>query len=214
MLIMARNAEDIFQEMGIEGGAEAVTQAAATFIRLHPLYHIPPSTQDLSESELKILEAGGFPKPSLQLCLGDNIAIVAGDVGVLIASALSQAQAAKLLDDVDPSRIRQLISQGTLYAISGENNVNVLPRFQFTKHAVLPGLEKVLPLINKEVHPIAVQHFFLSPNADLYSEELNTTLSPRGLADYWPQSRTGGQNGGQFIVRRWPNFPSHLAWRC
>lgn len=175
---MARNAEDIFQEVGIEGGAEAVTQAAATFIRLHPLYHTPPSAKDLSESELEVLEAGGFPKPPPKLSLGDNIAIVAGEVGVLIAGALSQAQTAKLLD-VDPSRVRQRIGQGTLYAITGANNVKVLPRFQFTDQGLLPGLEKVLPVINKEAHPIAVQRFFLTPNADLYSEELNADLSPR-----------------------------------
>lgn len=175
---MARNAEDIFQELGIDGGAEAVTQAAATFIRLHPLYHTPPSTQDLSESELEILEAGGFPKPPKRLSLGDNIAIVAGEVGVLIASALTQAQAAERLG-VDQSRVRQRIGQGTLYAITGENNVKVLPRFQFTDQGVLPGVEKILPVINKEAHPIAVQRFFLTAQADLYSEELNTVLSPR-----------------------------------
>ena len=175
---MARNAEDIFRELGIEGGAEAVTQAAATFIQLHPLYTVPPSAQDLSEHELKVLEEGGFPKLPAEISLGDNIAIVAGEIGVLIASALSQAQAAHLLG-VDPSRIRQRISQGSLYAITDENNVKVLPRFQFTDKGALPGLDKILPVIHKEAHPIAVQRFFLTPNADLFSEELQANLSPR-----------------------------------
>jgi hypothetical protein len=96
----------------------------------------------------------------------------------MIASALSQSQAAQLLG-VDQSRIRQRIGQGTLYTITGENNVKVLPRFQFTDEGVLPGLEKVLPVINNEAHPIAVQRFFLTVSSDLYSEELQANLSPR-----------------------------------
>lgn len=175
---MARKAEDIFEQMGIEGGAEAVTNAAATFIRLHPLYTSPPSSKDLSEQELKVLEEGGFPKLPDDVSLGDNIAVVAGEVGVMIASALTQSHAAQLLG-VDQSRIRQRISQGTLYAVAGENNAKVLPRFQFTDKGVVPGLEKVLPVINKEAHPIAVQRFFLTVSADLYSEELDDNLSPR-----------------------------------
>lgn len=175
---MARNAEDIFQQMGIEGGAEAVTDAAAAFIRLHPLYTFPPTSKDLSEHELRILEEGGFPKVPDRVSLGENLAIVAGEVGVMIASALTQSQAAQLLG-VDQSRIRQRISQGTLYTIAGGNNVKVLPRFQFTADGVLPGLEKVLAVINKEAHPIAVQRFFLTVSSDLFSAELQANLTPR-----------------------------------
>ncbi len=175
---MAQNAEDIFQQMGIEGGAEAVTHAAATFIRLHPLYFVSPSSRDLSEHELNVLRDGGFPSIPDTVSLGDNIAIVAGEVGVMIAGAFTQSQVAELLG-VDQSRIRQRISQGTLYAITGENNVKVLPRFQFTVSGALPVLEKVLPAINKDTHPIAVQRFFLTASADLYSDELKTNLTPR-----------------------------------
>ena len=175
---MARNAEDIFQKMGIEGGAEAVTHAAATFIALHPLFTRPPSSSDLSEHDLRVLEEGGFPLKATPESLSDNMAIIAGEVGVMIASALSQSQAAQLLG-VDPSRVRQRISQGTIYAIAGENNVKVLPRFQFTDKGVLPGLDKILPVIHHDAHPIAVQRFFLTVSTDLYSEELHTFLSPR-----------------------------------
>lgn len=175
---MARNAEDFFREQGIEWGAEAVTQAAAAFIRLHPLFHSRPSSHDLSEPELKVLKTDGFPLPNDSFSLANNIAIVAGKVGVLIAGALSQTDAVTLLG-VDQSRIRQRISQGTLYAVTGENNVKVLPRFQFNDNNVLPGLGKILPLINKEAHPITVQRFFLSTPVDLSSDELSAPLSPR-----------------------------------
>jgi len=184
---MTRNAKDIFQQMGIEGGAEAVTNAAATFIRLHPLTTFPPSSRDLSENDLKLLEEGGFPKTPDDISLSDNIAIIASEVGVMIASALSQSQAAQWLG-VNQSRIRQRISQATLYAITGDNRTKVLPRFQFTEKGALPGLEKVLLMINKEAHPVVIQRFFVAASVDLYSDELKTNLSPRDwlISEYSP----------------------------
>jgi len=175
---MTQNAKDIFQQMGIVGGAKAVTNAAATFIRRHPLTTFPPSSQDLSENDIKLLEEGGFPKAPNDISLSDNIAIIAGEVGVMIASALSQSQAAQLLG-VNQSRIRQRISQTTLYAITGNNRTKVLPSFQFTEKGALPGLEKVLPAINKEAHPVVIQRFFVTASVDLYSDELKINLSPR-----------------------------------
>ena len=59
-IIVVKNAEDIFRKLGIDGGVEAVVQAAASFFRNHPLYLAPPNSQDLSEAEFKALEAGGF----------------------------------------------------------------------------------------------------------------------------------------------------------
>lgn len=53
------------------------------------------------------------------------------------------------------------------------------PRFQFTGHATLPGLDKVLAAISPEAHPIAVQRFFLGLSGDLYADSLSRTLSPR-----------------------------------
>lgn len=174
----SQNAEDLFHKMGIEGGADAVTHAAASFISQHPLYSIAPSSQDLTEHELKLLRDGGFPKVTKTVSLSNNLTIVAGEIGVMIASALSQKDAAHLMG-VDESRIRQRISQGTLYAISGDYNKKVLPRFQFTDTGTLPGLEKVLPVINKDAHPMAVQRFFLTVSEDLYSKEMKAPLSPR-----------------------------------
>ncbi len=176
--MQVQNVEDLFLEMGIEGGTTAVAKAAATFIRLHPLYNTPPSSNDLSDTEVKLLREGGFPEITDSISLSDNLTIIAGEVGVMIASALSQMKAANLLS-VDESRIRQRIGNGTLYAMAGDNNKKVLPRFQFTKTGTLPGLGKVLPAINNDVHPIAIQRFFLTPSEDLYSKELNTILSPR-----------------------------------
>jgi len=175
---MARKAKDIFQEMGIEGGVEAVTHAAAMFIQRHPFSQIPTSTRDLSEHELNILEQGGFPPLPECVSSSENMTTVAGEIGVMIAGSLSQAQAAQLMG-VDPSRVRQRISQRTLYAILGDDNVKVLPRFQFTDKGALPGLEKILPVINDEAHPIAIQRFFLTASPDLYSDEAKTNLSPR-----------------------------------
>jgi len=185
-----QNAEDLFHEMGIEGGTAAVANAAASFIRRHPLYSAPPSTTDLSEAEIKLLQEGGFPEITdfTSSKCSDNLATIAGEVGVMIASALSQVQTAHLLN-VAESRIRQRISKRTLYAIVGDNNKKVLPRFQFTISSTLPGLEKVLPAINNNVHPVVIQRFFLTASEDLYAKELKTILSPRDwlIARYPPE---------------------------
>ena len=186
--MQAQSVEDLFREIGIEGGIAAVANAAASFIRRHPLYSTPPSSKDLSETEIKLLQEGKFPEITAFTTLSENMTIVAGEVGVMIASALSQTKAANLLS-VDESRIRQRIGKGTLYAIAGDNNKKVLPRFQFTKTGTLPGLEKVLPAINNDVHPIAIQRFFLTPSEDLYAKEMKTMLSPRDwlIARYSPE---------------------------
>jgi len=173
---MGQNAKELFLELGIEGGEEAVIDAAAAFLRTHPLFRIVPSNHDLTDHELSLLAAGGFPAPATSL--SDAITQVAGEVGVLIASALSQAQAAKRLG-VDASRIRQRIAQRTLYAVQGNTSSKVLPLFQFTESGTLPHLEKIIPVISASAHPMAVQRFFLSPTPDLYSEETASPLSPR-----------------------------------
>ena len=56
---------------------------------IHGPYASPSSTQDLSAHELRVLEDRGFPILPKQISLGDNLAIVAGEVGVLLANALA-----------------------------------------------------------------------------------------------------------------------------
>lgn len=177
--LMAQELDGIQADFGVE--KDEIFDVARAFLRSHPFLSpippAPPAANELSAHELSVLAEGGFPEPGPS-ALRHNIAVLAGEVGVMITSALSQADAAELLG-VDQSRIRQRISQGTLFTVSGATGAKVLPKFQFTEEGALPGLEKILPVINAEAHPVSVQRFFITPNADLYSDILESELSPR-----------------------------------
>lgn len=81
--------------------------------------------------------------------------------------------------NLDPSRIRQRIRERTLLAIdfNGEKRV---PRFQFEKGNVeVPGLAKVLTLVDDKMSPLAFAMWFLTPTTDLPLGEDEGSTSPR-----------------------------------
>jgi hypothetical protein len=83
------------------------------------------------------------------------------DYMALLETSLSTAEAARYLK-VDVSRIRQR-----------------LPRFQFERKQVLPGLREVISALPEALNPLDVAEWFLSPNPDLELEEQAASLSPR-----------------------------------
>lgn len=83
--------------VGFPFGAAAVTHSVATFIRQPHLYSARPTSKDLSEHERWFLKEGGFPKAPNTVSLGENLAVVAGEAGIIIASALYQSHATQLL---------------------------------------------------------------------------------------------------------------------
>jgi hypothetical protein len=52
----------------------------------------------------------------------------------------------------------------------------------------VPGLGEVVPALPEELHPLSVHRWFVTPDADLASEETGRELSPREwlLAGYEP----------------------------
>ena len=139
---------------------------------------LPNEIHKLTDCELEMLDMGGFPRPPSMVSLGDNNSAIEKEMEALIADALTLEEAAKLLK-ASQNTIRLQMEQGGLYAISGTDQAELLPRFQFLEYRTLPGLHKILPAISKEAHPLSVQRFFLTPNTDLYSDALETNLSPR-----------------------------------
>jgi len=100
----------------------------------------------------------------------------------LLGSSLTAREAAELLG-VNPSRIRQRIEAGSLFGILDGNQWR-LPRLQFERRSVLPGLTEVLASRPPELNPLDLAEWFLSPNPDLEIEDPKspegpTTLSPR-----------------------------------
>jgi hypothetical protein len=80
--------------------------------------------------------------------------------------------------DLDASRIRQRIREGSLLAVelNGEKRV---PRFQFEGAVEVPGLTKVLQATQGRMTPLAFAMWFLTPTQDLQTDDGATAVSPR-----------------------------------
>ncbi len=97
------------------------------------------------------------------------------DYMALLETSYTTAQAAKHLK-VDVSRIRQRLRERTLLGIDYDGERR-LPRFQFERHRVLPGLREVMAALPEALNPLDVAQWFLAPNPDLEVGE--QSLSPR-----------------------------------
>jgi hypothetical protein len=78
------------------------------------------------------------------------------DYMALLETSLTVGDVAKLLK-VDVSRIRQRIRERSLYGIEYEGEYR-LPRFQFERRQVLPGLREVLASLPEALTPLEVAH--------------------------------------------------------
>ncbi|MET1255309.1 hypothetical protein [Aliikangiella maris] len=138
--------------------------------------------RDFSKSEIEALIEGGFPveheTPSSSQVI-DLISKVSAEYATIASTSIDTSEAARHLK-VNPSRIRQRISEHSLLAIQGIENTWLLPRFQFDDNGnEIPGMRRVLQSIDKGCHPITINGFLNTPQADLYSELLNKSLTPK-----------------------------------
>jgi hypothetical protein len=80
---------------------------------------------------------------------------------------------------VNPSRLRQRLAQRTLYGIK-EGGSWRIPTFQFDarRKKLVRGIEKVLPHIRADAHPLAVASWFSTPHQDLVVGEEETPVTP------------------------------------
>jgi hypothetical protein len=90
------------------------------------------------------------------------------------------AQAAGHLG-VAESRVRQRLGERTLYGIKRPGGWR-LPRFQFTtrvtERGTVPGIERVLPRLAPDLHPLEVVGWLTTPNPDLTVGEEERPVSP------------------------------------
>lgn len=99
------------------------------------------------------------------------------DYMALLETSLTTAEAARYLK-VDVSRIRQRLRERSLYGVDYDGERR-LPRFQFERKQVLPGLREVISALPEALNPLDVAEWFLSPNPDLELEDEDAPLSPR-----------------------------------
>jgi hypothetical protein len=106
---------------------------------------------------------------------GDPLAQSVADYMALLETSYTTSEASKHLK-VDVSRVRQRLREGTLFGIE-YNGERRLPRFQFERRQVLPGLREVMAALPVGMNPLDVAQWFLAPNPDLEVGE--KILSPR-----------------------------------
>lgn len=140
------------------------------------LYPLEPRC-DLTVAEADTLARGGLDLSPRAHGEESALAHTAAKYAALLETSLTTAQVAKRLG-VDPSRVRQRLTEGTLYGIRSSAGWR-LPVFQFDDGVVLPGLGEILPRLNPHLHPVGVYNFFTAQNVDLHVEEVGRCLSPR-----------------------------------
>jgi DNA-binding protein Rv2175c, wHTH domain len=157
--------------------------ARAALARNRPLtIGTPPSvrrrTSDFSVAEVAALRSVGAFKDEAPV-QADNDPLIRSQAQYMavLEESLSAAEAAKLLH-VDVSRVRQRLRERSLFGIEHEGSWR-LPRFQFERRAVIPGLAQVLKTLPPDLFPLDVVDWFVLPDPDLKLDSDTAPLSPR-----------------------------------
>jgi hypothetical protein len=148
------------EPMRAEAGQGVSTAAALTMGEVDALESVGMSTAKW---------AGEASRDPLMRSIADYMA--------LLETSLSTGEAARYLK-VDVSRIRQRLRERSLYGIEYDGERR-LPRFQFERKQVVPGLREVVSALPEGLNPLDVAEWFLSPNPDLVLEEHDAAVSPR-----------------------------------
>ena len=158
--------------------------ARAALARNRPLTTAatPPSSRrpaaELSATELDALRGvGAFKDDAVVGTDNDPLIRSQAQYMALLEESLSATEAAKLLR-VDVSRVRQRLRERSLFGLEYEGSWR-LPRFQFERRLVIPGLAQVLKALPPDLFPLDVVDWFLLPESELQLESDEAPLSPR-----------------------------------
>lgn len=136
----------------------------------------PSMEGGLSDAERALLTEGGFdaePSPGEPLPM-DRGAL---EYDSLLRESYDPEEAAKILQ-VNTSRIRQRLGrQRTLFGIKDGRGWR-LPKFQFARRRLVPGIGQVFAGLPPDMHPVAVYRWFVTPHPDLVVESTDQTISP------------------------------------
>lgn len=133
--------------------------------------------QELTPEQAAVLEGGGLDLAPLRQGERLQADVTSADYAALIRSSLTTRDLARLLRR-NPSRIRQRIHDGTIYAFRPAGEW-LIPAFQVYGDALLPGLGKVVSRLRSGIHPLKVERWFLQPNPDLTDPEEAHPWAPR-----------------------------------
>jgi len=96
---------------------------------------------------------------------------------------------------VDRSRISQRMAEGSLYSFTVDGDQRLFPQWEFKDRKPLQGLRTVFGALDSRLHPLTVDNWFTTPDADLAAgdeqfspaEWLATGGSPDKLVDLVPE---------------------------
>ena len=143
-------------------------------------YAVPggSAAQALTAGEIDALESVGLSTAAWAgRANQDPLMRSIADYMALIETSFTTGQAASYLK-LDVSRVRQRLRERSLYGIEYDGERR-LPRFQFERKQVLPGLREVIGALPEHLNPLDVAEWFLSPNPDLEVAGQDAPLSPR-----------------------------------
>lgn len=178
MRIKAAATDEFWIRYGFRGGvSEALETFASFLVATQLVVHADPE-RELTEAENRRLDEGGFPisQPDDEGDSGIEVSTLAVAYARMCAQALTTKEAAALLQ-VQPSRIRQRLGERTLFGIEKDDHW-VLPRFQFENDQIVPGIGKVLQVLDEALHSLTVERFFTTSQPELYAEEVGRDLTP------------------------------------
>jgi len=148
--------------------------------------------------------------PSAEQAIWEGLGARSGDadtaslVRIRRASAFADLVARSIQGDTalakllgrDRSRISQRLAEHSIYAFEIDSGERCFPRWQFQGKKPLRGLRKVLSALDPGLHPLTVDHWFLTPNLDLVIDDealspvdwLSTGGDPKVLVDMVPEA--------------------------
>lgn len=126
----------------------------------------PVELEVLKASEVDVEEHPGLPDPMVAY---------ATEFAAILKTSLSTSQAAERLG-VHPVRIRQMIGEGTLYAVQIEGRWRI-PEFQFQGDGLVPNIGEVNAAIDRELDAVSVLRWYTWPDPELETPD-KEVLSP------------------------------------
>lgn len=123
------------------------------------------SSEELSEAELSALVAGGFDVKERAHKEADPLAKTTELYAALITTSWSTSDVATKLS-VQPSRIRQMLTDRSLYGFHVDNRW-LIPFFQFDEKNLIPNIIKINAVLNSTLSPVLVYNWYITPDPEL-----------------------------------------------
>ena len=183
MTEIARDDRYFFQMYGLKAQPPAtLNKALAQAIQSMHRSVYGESARELTTAELEVLKEAGVDVDE-HAELSDPMIEYATEFAAILKTSLSTTQAAKQLG-VHAVRIRQMIGDGTLYAVQVAGRWRI-PEFQLQDEALVPNIGEVNTVIHRGLDAVSVLRWYTLPDAELETsnEEILSPLEwlKRGL---------------------------------